>query len=285
MVVLLASLVGCQCKQKSEPAAMEPVQSGCPKVESPAGMSTQTAVFPGQSANMIRLERIMPGQVRAGQQFDYELVVINLTDMTLTDVTVMENMGENFKYKSSSPEGKLEGQQLTWMLPELGPKAVQKITISGTAEKTGKTALSVRMSNIRCLSCSSIDVVSPELALTKTIVTDSLVCDKIDIKYVITNKGTGVVRNAVITDNLAEGHTTFDGGKTVSFDVCPLGPGQSQEFTVTTQAGKIGEYASKAMAKADGGMSAEAGGKVKVHQPVLARRREMLRRRALSADQ
>jgi uncharacterized repeat protein (TIGR01451 family) len=268
MVVLIVGLGGC-CKQKAEPAAMEPVQGGCPKVESAEGMSTQTAVFPGQSANMIRLERLMPGQIRAGQPFDYDIIVTNLTDSAISEVMVMENLGENFQYKSSAPEGKLDGKQLTWMMSDLGPKAVQKITVTGMVEKAGKLAQCADV-KYKMPSCSMVDVVAPELALTKTIVADSLVCDKIDIKYVITNKGTGVVRNAVITDNLAEGHTTLDGAKTVSFQVCPLGPGQSQEFTVTTQASKIGEYSSKAMAKADGGISAEAAGVVKVHQPVLA---------------
>jgi uncharacterized repeat protein (TIGR01451 family) len=268
MVVLIVGLGGC-CKQKAEPAAMEPVQGGCPKVESAEGMSTQTAVFPGQSANMIRLERLMPGQIRAGQPFGYDIIVTNLTDSAISEVMVMENLGENFQYKSSAPEGKLDGKQLTWMMSDLGPKAVQKITVTGMVEKAGKLAQCADV-KYKMPSCSMVDVVAPELALTKTIVADSLVCDKIDIKYVITNKGTGVVRNAVITDNLAEGHTTLDGAKTVSFQVCPLGPGQSQEFTVTTQASKIGEYSSKAMAKADGGISAEAAGVVKVHQPVLA---------------
>jgi uncharacterized repeat protein (TIGR01451 family) len=268
MVVLLVSLGGC-CKPKCEKAAaMEPAQSGCPKVESAEGMSTQTAVFPGQSANMIRLERLMPGQIRAGQPFDYDIIVTNLTDSAISEVMVMENLGENFQYKSSAPEGKLDGKQLTWMMSDLGPKAVQKITVTGMVEKAGKLAQCADV-KYKMPSCSMVDVVAPELALTKTIVADSLVCDKIDIKYVITNKGTGVVRNAVITDDLAEGHTTLDGAKTVSFQVCPLGPGQSQEFTVTTQASKIGEYSSKAMAKADGGISAEAVGVVKVHQPVL----------------
>jgi uncharacterized repeat protein (TIGR01451 family) len=270
MVVLLAGLGGC-CKPKCEKAAtVEPTQSGCPKVEAAAGMNTQTAVFPGQSANMIRLERIMPGQVRAGQPFDYDIVVTNLTDMSLTDVMVMENLGENFQYKSASPEGKLDGRQLTWMLPELGPKAVQKITVSGMAEKSGKLAQCADV-KYKCPSCSTIDVVAPELALTKTIAANSLLCDKIPVKYVITNKGTGVVRNAVITDNLPDGLMTLDGKNAVSFEVCPLGPGQSQEFSVVTKAEKIGEYSSKAMAKADGGLSVEAdGGKIKVHQPILA---------------
>lgn len=268
MVVLVVGLGGC-CKQKAEPAAAAPAQGGCPRVESAEGMSTQTAVFPGQSANMIRLERLMPAQIRAGQPFDYDIVVTNLTDMALSDVMVMENLGENFKFKSAAPEGKLDGLQLAWVLPELGANAQQKITVSGMVEKAGKLSQCADV-KYKMPACGSIDVVAPELALTKTIVTDSLICDKIDIKYVITNKGTGVVRNAVITDNLAQGHTTLDGAKVVSFNVCPLGPGQSQEFTVTTQASKTGEYASKAMAKADGGISAEADAKVNVHQPVLA---------------
>lgn len=270
MGVLVVGLVGCQCKQKAEPVAAEPVQQGgCPRVESAEGMSSHTAVFPGQSANMIRLERLMPAQIRAGQPFDYDIVVTNLTDMSLSDVMVMENLGENFQFKSAAPEGKLDGRQLTWMLPELGPKAVQKITVNGMVEKAGKLAQCADI-KYKMPACSAVDVVAPALALTKTIPAESLLCDKIPVKYVVTNKGTGVVRNTVITDNLPDGLVTLDGGKIVSLDVCPLGPGQSQEFSVMTHAEKPGVYDSKALAKADGGITAEAEGKVAVHQPILA---------------
>jgi len=269
MAFLLAGLGGC-CKKKAEPAAMAPMQSGCPRVAEAEGMHMQTSVFPGQSANMIRLERMMPAQIRAGQPFDYDLMVTNLTDTTLNDVTVMENVGANYQFKSAMPEGTLDGHQLTWMLPELGPKATQKITVTGVVEKSGKLAQCADV-KYKMPACSMVDVVSPQLMLTKTVPSDSLLCDKIPIKYVVTNQGTGVARNVVITDQLPSGLLTLDGGNIVSLDSCPLGPGQSQEFSVMTRAEKPGEYSSKAMAKADGGLTAESdGAKTMVHEPILA---------------
>ncbi|MDO8301967.1 MAG: hypothetical protein Q7T18_01880 [Sedimentisphaerales bacterium] len=272
MVILIAGLGGCKsgCHKTAAVAPVEPMTSDCPRVESNEGMSTQTAVFPGQSANMIRIERVMPAQIRAGQPFDYDLMVTNLTDMSLREVMVMENLGENFQFKSSMPEGKLDGRQLTWMLPELGPKAVQKITVNGMAEKAGKLAQCADV-KYKMPACSAVDVVAPQLMLTKTVPSDSLLCDKIPVKYVVTNKGTGVVRNVIITDQLPNGLMTVDGGQLVSLDSCPLGPGQSQEFSVMTRAEKPGEYTSTAMAKADGGLTAESDGvKTMVHEPVLA---------------
>jgi len=218
---------------------------------------------------MIRLERIMPAQIRAGQPFDYDLMVTNLTNTSLHDVTVMENVGTNYQFKSATPEGTLDGHQLTWTLPELGPNATQKITVTGMVEKSGKLAQCADV-KYKMPACSMVDVVSPQLMLTKTIPADSLLCDKIPVKYVVTNTGTGVARNVVITDQLPDGLMTIDGGKLVSLDSCPLGPGQSQEFSVMTRAEKPGEYSSKAMVKADGGLTAESDGtKITVHEPVL----------------
>jgi len=270
IAILIVGLTGCTCKQKAEPTAMAPVQSGCPRVESTEGMNTQTSVFPGQSANMIRLERMMPAQIRAGQPFDYDLMVTNLTSSSLHDVTVMENVGTNYQFKSATPEGTLDGHQLTWTLPELGPNATQKITVTGMVEKAGKLAQCADV-KYKMPACSLVEVVSPQLMLTKTVPADSLLCDKIPVKYVVTNTGTGVARNVVITDQLPDGLVTIDGGKLVSLDSCPLGPGQSQEFSVMTRAEKPGAYSSKAMVKADGGLAAESDStKIMVHEPVLA---------------
>jgi uncharacterized repeat protein (TIGR01451 family) len=268
-IVLVVSLPGC-CKEKAEKAVMAPAPSGCPRVAEAEGMSTQTSVFPGQSANMIRLERIMPGEVRAGQEFNYDIIVTNLTDSQINEVTVTEKLGDNFEFRSASPEGTLEGRQLTWMLPELGPRATQKITVTGMAQKQGRIAQCADV-RYKMPACGGVDVVSPQLALTKTAPSDSLLCDKIPIKYTVTNTGTGVARNVVITDKLPEGLLTLDGGSLVALDSCPLGPGQSQEFSVMVRAEKPGEYASTAIAKADGDLTAESdGGKIMVHEPVLA---------------
>jgi uncharacterized repeat protein (TIGR01451 family) len=269
LAVLIAGLCGCCKHEKKESAMMEP-SGGCPRVESPEGMNTQTGFFPGQSANMIRLERRMPAQIRAGQPFDYDLIVTNLTDTTLNDVTVMENLGDNFRFKTAAPEGNLQGRQLVWKLNDLGPKATQKITVTGMVEESGKLAQCADV-RYRCPTCSTVDVVAPALALTKTVPSDILLCDKIPIKYTVTNSGTGVVRNVVITDKLPEGLLTLDGGNLVALDACPLGPGQSQEFSVMLHAEKPGQYSSTAVVKADGDLSAESdGGKIMVHEPVLA---------------
>jgi uncharacterized repeat protein (TIGR01451 family) len=268
ITVLIVSVGGC-CKHKKAETAMAPMEPSCPRVAASEGMHTQTSVFPGQTANMIRLERIMPGQIRAGQPFDYDLIATNLTDTPLNDVTIVENLGTNYQFKSASPEGTLDGRQLTWTLPELGPKAVQKITVTGMAEKSGKFAQCADV-KYKCPACSLVEVVSPQLMLTKTVPAESLLCDKIPVKYTVTNTGTGVARNVVITDQLPDGLMTIDGGKLVSLDSCPLGPGQSQEFSVMTRAEKPGEYSSKAMVKADGGLTAESdGAKTMVHEPVL----------------
>jgi len=185
-------------------------------------------------------------------------------------VMVMESLGQNFQYKSSSPEGMLEGRQLTWTLNELGPKASQKITVTGMAEKSGHIAQCADV-RYKMPACSGVDVVSPQLALTKTVPGENLLCDKIPIKYTVTNTGTGVARNVVITDKLPDGLMTIDGGSIVALDSCPLGPGQSQEFSVMVKAEKPGEYASTAVAKGDDGLAAEASGdKIMVHEPVLA---------------
>jgi len=268
LVILVAGISGCCNKEKSETAAVMP-ESGCPKVESNEGMTTQTTVYPCQTANMIRLERIMPTQINAGQEFSYDIIATNLTDTQINEVTITEKLGDNFQFKSASPESNFENRQLMWTINELGPNASQKFTVTGTAANAGKIAQCTDV-KYKMPACGAINVVSPHLSLTKVVPSESLLCDRIPIKYTVTNTGTGVARNVVITDKLPDGLLTVDGGNLVALDSCPLGPGQSQEFSVMVRADKPGQYASTAMAKADGNLTAESEGTpIMVREPSL----------------
>jgi len=73
-----------------------------------------------------------------------------------------------------------------------------------------------------------------------------------------------------IVDRLPAGWQSADGKTDWVFDVGALAPGQTRQVTGSLKAVKTGEYVNKAVARAQGGVTAEATATTFVRQPVLA---------------
>lgn len=278
--VSLALLVtGCACMQNQEPApapatAAKPAPAPAPAKASAAASATganhviRDYACPGCGA--IRIEKLMPEKVQLNQPFDYTITVTNLTDMMLSDVVVKENLPAGFKYKSSTPSGKLDGSTLTWTMDTLGPKAVEKIIVSGSAAEVGWIQTCANATYV-IPACTKTQVVQPALALVKTAPEKVLLCDAIPFTFTVTNKGTGTATNVKLSDTLPAGLKTADGKTAVEMMLGSLAPGQSVSRSVTVKAEKTGAYKNQAFAMADGNLKAESGvTETLVVQPVLA---------------
>jgi uncharacterized repeat protein (TIGR01451 family) len=79
-----------------------------------------------------------------------------------------------------------------------------------------------------------------------------------------------VAQNVKVIDSLPDGWATQDGKTRVTFEAGTLNPGQSREFSVDVKSSKTGRFTNKAVAAADGGLTAEASTVTTVHEPVLA---------------
>jgi uncharacterized repeat protein (TIGR01451 family) len=123
-------------------------------------------------------------------------------------------------------------------------------------------------------ACAVVQVIQPELKLTKTAPEEVLLCDPIQIRYLVTNSGTGYVPNVKIVETLPTGLRTTGGRSEVVFDAGTLMAGQSQQFSVELRATRTGEYVSKAVANSTTGLRAESGPtRTVVSLPILAIRK------------
>lgn len=250
---------------KVEPAKTVPMSGD--------GLNRTSMAFPTgvRETSAVLLERSMPAEVSAGQEFSYDMKVCNLTNMTLREVTLRDACMSNATFVSASPAVSSGNplKDMVWILGDL--KAGECKTVKVTVKPTG-TGEITSCANVtyNSLLCQNTVVVQPALAITKTITPQALICDPITMTVEVKNTGSGAARNVKISDKLPAGLTTTDGKSEIMLDAGTLASGQSRPFTVQLKAAKTGKYENSASAMADGGLKADSN-KVTtiVTQPVL----------------
>lgn len=230
------------------------------------------------SSSALVVYTIMPKEVRLNQPYEYRLQVCNLTSAELQNVVVLHENQNNMEMVNSSPAASrgADGNP-QWVLGNLGPNESEIITVTAKATKTGISSNCVA-ATYNNLLCAETKVVEPALALRKTATPKALLCDPIQLTYVVTNSGTGACDNVVVRDTLAEG-LTVNGSRNVSFNAGALAAGQSKEFKVAAKASRTGNFSSPATATSGCGADANAAAvSTVVTQPKLAIKAECVNR-------
>ncbi len=272
----------------ARPVAAAPVSAPAPKAQPKAeakaapvapmpsgdGLNRTSMAFPTgvRETSAILLERTMPSEVTAGSEFSYDMKVCNLTNMTLSGVTLKDACMANATFVASNPpvSAGTPLKDMTWSLGDL--KAGECKTVKVTVKPTGTGEVtSCATVTYNSLLCQNTVVVQPALAITKQITPEALICDPITMTVEVKNTGSGLARNVKITDNLPAGLTTVDGKNQITLDAGTLAAGQSKPFTVQLKAAKTGKYEGAASAMADGGLKADSNKVATViRQPALA---------------
>jgi uncharacterized repeat protein (TIGR01451 family) len=218
----------------------------------------------------IRLVKIAPKEVSANETFDYHIKVANLTDRALTNVTVRDCIPENLKIKSSVPKiTRMKDNDAYWMLGTLETKASEVITITAVAEGKGPIASCADVFYDSPI-CAKINIVEPKLKLAKFAPSEMLMCDRIPVRYVVTNTGDGYACDVEIREGFQEGLMTAEGRNEIGFMIAALGPGRSQEFKTMLDANKIGRFASRATVTSRNSGTAESNmTETVISQPAL----------------
>ncbi|MHC4487862.1 MAG: hypothetical protein ACYSW7_01610 [Planctomycetota bacterium] len=230
--------------------------------------------YPCAECGTIQLDKIMPKEVELNQPFDYSIIVTNLTNMMLTDVVINENLPDNFQFTGAIPTAQKNANNLRWEMYSFEPKASRQIIISGIAIDTGHLKhYTTAMANA-VPACTSVEVVQPKLELTMTAPAKVLSCDPIPIIFVVSNSGTGSIRDVKIVDSLPAGLRASDGTSELVFDAGTLTAGQSRQFLAKLQPTTIGRYVNRVVASSATGLKASsAAATMIVGQPVLTIKR------------
>lgn len=294
-LVLAVVAAGCASQQSYQTA---PPESATPSTPPPAASTTPTTpagptagygpsyttferdgvtytkgsmAYPSglRASSGLLLEKIVPQEVMVGQSFIYQYRVLNLTDFELADVTVTDQVTENFNASAAKPQpvNVSEGVAV-WKLGRLEPNAEKYIQVQGSASEEGMVT-TCGYATYNPLICESVNVVKADLKLVKRMPAEVVICDPIPVTLVVENTGSSVLNEVRLTDQLPNGLVAAGGGSSLSFDAGTLAPGQSREFSANVSATQTGKFQNTAQATSRQGVNAEDSATVVVRQPVL----------------
>lgn len=219
----------------------------------------------------ISLEKEAPPKAEVGQEFAYTIKVSNPGTVITPSAFLADVLPEGIQYISSSPEATVDGQKLSWKLGDLPVKEVRTVTIRVKATRPGKfcnvAGVTAEIGLKRDAKACTV-VSQAGLSLTKTAPGETMICEPIAYKMVVTNTGDAPARNVKFADALPEGLTS-EGIEAVQKDLGTLKPGESRTIAFEARASKPGTYVNKAVATAEGGFKADAEARTVVSQPAL----------------
>jgi uncharacterized repeat protein (TIGR01451 family) len=218
----------------------------------------------------IVLEKAVPAEVITGKPYTYELVVRNVSASKLDNVSIVETLPAGLKLAA-----RVEGAALTidqdrayLKVGTLNPGESRTLKVGATASQQGAVTNATSVTYDSMLSLG-VRVVTPALAMTKSLPVDALLCDNVPLKISLTNSGTGTARNVTLEDMLPEGVTTADGKPNIYLTLGDLVAGETKNVELPLRLTRAGKFDNTAVATADDGLRAEATASMSVHQAVL----------------
>lgn len=307
MLLVTAGLVGCQTSEQSsgvsqgksvpgfwgdhrgttdggaaEAPAAKPAAARVAEKPAPArpmaatgdGWARTMMYLPTGAANSstILVERMMPTEVNAGQNFDYIFKVTNLTQNAVSNVMLRDECEPKLAVVSSNPPFVGAAPTLTWNLGDLAAGQSKTVTVTAKAAQTGVVGSCANVTWAQTL-CQEVTVVQPALKVELAQTPEALLCQPVCAKVTISNTGSGVAKNAKATYTMPAGWTTSDGKTgTITLVAGDLAGGQSKSFDVCGKASKAGDkQCGSVTGAADGGLTASGSQAcTNIHQPVLA---------------
>jgi uncharacterized repeat protein (TIGR01451 family) len=224
--------------------------------------------YPGGGSDVVRISKDMPLQVDVNRPFDYVITVSNVALFNVANIRVTEMLPEGMKFVSADPHPEIEGNTLVWTLSSLEGQESKDINVTLTPTRTDCNKTCATMT-YDMPACANISVVQPALEISKTAPEEVMVCDEIPMEIVVTNIGTGTVRDVIVDVPLGHGITSVENKNELFFNVGSLEPGESRQVEAITQPSLTGEFTHEATAKAGGGLIVSAVSRTKVTQPVL----------------
>lgn len=261
-------------KPAEKPATPAPAPAARPAAIAGDGWARTMMYLPTGAAasSTILVERMMPAEVVAGQNFDYIFKVTNLTQNAVSNVVLRDECEPKLNVVSSNPAFVGAAPTLTWNLGDLAAGQSKTVTVTAKAAQTGTVGSCVNVTWAQTL-CQQVVVVQPALKVELAQTPEATPCQQVCAKVTITNTGTGIAKNAKATYTLPAGWTTTD-GKTgaITLSAGDLAAGQSKTFDVCGKAAKAGaQQCGTVTGAADGGLTASGNQAcTTIRQPVLA---------------
>ncbi len=209
------------------------------------------------NTGLMRMTKRMPAEVSLGQEYMYELTP--QAAACVANVVITDQIPAGATYVRSEPAAQVQEGNLVWRFPEMTPGDAQTIRVWMRADREGRLA-SCAIVTADPRLCAEIFVGRPVLAITKTGPETAQVGSDVTYNIVVSNTGTAVAREVVVTDTIPDGLSHTSGQRELSFQVGDLNPNQSRSVPLTLRADRRGRVCNTAVAASSnaGRVNAEA---------------------------
>jgi len=188
----------------------------------------------------LSLEKRAPDAATVGVPLEYTIVVSNEGDSTAYDVVVDDELGNGARLENSKPTADFDRDsgKLSWTIRELAPHDKQEIVVrvTPTGEGTLDGLATVRF---KAQVKSATIITAPKLTLEMTGPNEVKVGDEVQLRYVISNKGTGDASNVILRSMLPPGLKHSEGGD-LEYEIENLRAGDREEINLTVVATEPG---------------------------------------------
>src|SRR5262249_19184766 len=249
--------------QPSEPQPVTSARMPFDDKSEPAGADTPA----GRQEPAVSLEWVGAPVAKVGQPADYSILVRNVCNMPVQQVTVRVRVPAGLTVMGSDPRSANDGGVLVWELGTLMAKQEKAIQIKMQADVKGDVTPQAWVT-FTGSSVMRIRVREPKLAIKANVPEKILVGDPAAITLTVSNPGDGPADQVKIRALLTEGLEHARGNK-IDFDIGNLAPGESRNVTLLCATRTGGAQKCEVMAEAEGGLKAQDAANVNVIMPSL----------------
>lgn len=213
-------------------------------------------------SDLATLSKTAPDKVVVGEEYPVELTI--RANASVGDVTVTDRVPDGAKLIRTEPKAEVAGNTVTWKTTDLAAGQAATMTMILSALGDGELSSCASFS-VTPVACVVTRVGRPQLSITKTGPETAILGDTVTYNVRVINSGTAVARNVVVTDNIPEGLEHAQ-GKTLTYELGNLAPGESRDIPVTCTAAVRGNHCNQAIANSANAGKVEAQACTKILQ-------------------
>ncbi|HVX62538.1 MAG TPA: hypothetical protein VHC19_18110 [Pirellulales bacterium] len=204
----------------------------------------------GSQAAQLTLEKIAPAEIQVGKPAKFEIRVRNVGNATARNVEIHDETPQGTRLLSAEPTASQSGPgQVTWSIGALPPGEETTVSMEVMPLTEGEIG-SVATVHFASEASARTICTRPQLTLDVQGPRDVLIGEDAKLSIKVSNPGTGVATNIVLSESIPE-QLVHPAGPELEYEIGALKPGESRQLDLTLKAAKAGQVINRLIARGD----------------------------------
>ncbi len=218
------------CAPQPEACAPAPV---CPPVCPPPAPACDDSRVVTINTDLIRITKKYPPRVDLNQEFVVEMTAYALDNAS--NVVITESVPSGVTYVKSDPSASANGDRLTWTLDSLRKGQTKTFRLWLKPTECGEICGCTTATAVPYI-CAPVFVGCPCITCKKTGPARVNCNDPVEFMITVTNTGTAVARDVLVTENLPAEVEHASGQRVLKFPLGDLQPNETKQICVRVKA-------------------------------------------------